>query len=147
MREANKEATGPMLETTLLTPTRGALKTTLRTVALLLSAAALMCVLVACGGSGDGSSSEGAQAGPTAGSQKGSQTGSQTPSQGTSKSPAVSDSRCLDEYGNPTLFAITELTGPDLVALLDTGIRMRSGASSWRTWSPPSSTSRSWTNA
>jgi hypothetical protein len=35
------------------------------------------------------------------------------------KSPSSFDARCLDQYGQPTMFAITELTGPELVKLLE----------------------------
>ena len=35
------------------------------------------------------------------------------------KSPSSFDERRLDQYGQPTMFAITELTGPELVKLLE----------------------------
>ena len=35
------------------------------------------------------------------------------------KSPSSFDERCLDQYGQPTMYALTELTGPELVQLLE----------------------------
>ena len=35
------------------------------------------------------------------------------------KSPSSFDDRCLDQYGQPTLYALTELTGPEFVQLLE----------------------------
>ena len=40
-------------------------------------------------------------------------------SQNPLKSPSSFDERCLDQYGQPTMYALTELTGPELVQLLE----------------------------
>lgn len=37
----------------------------------------------------------------------------------TVRQPSSFDEKCLDEIGNPTLYAFTELTGPELIKLLD----------------------------
>ena len=35
------------------------------------------------------------------------------------RAPSSFDEKCLDEYGNPTMYALTELTGPEVVQLLE----------------------------
>ncbi|MGX8715058.1 MAG: hypothetical protein ACSW8A_04840 [Lachnospiraceae bacterium] len=37
----------------------------------------------------------------------------------TVRQPSSFDEKCLDEIGNPTLYAFTELTGPELIKLLE----------------------------
>ena len=44
---------------------------------------------------------------------------SENTSETAGKSPSSFDEKCLDEYGNPTMYALTELTGPELVKLLE----------------------------
>ena len=36
----------------------------------------------------------------------------------TGKAPSSFDEKCLDAYGNPTMYALTELTGPEVVQLI-----------------------------
>lgn len=50
------------------------------------------------------------------------ETVAETPQEATEaavKAPSSFDGCCLDEFGNPTLYAVTELTGPELVTLLE----------------------------